>query len=253
MRISNDPGNAGLGRRLYLPALLCAGARAPHLPRLLAAARIWLLLVQAAFALRCFSCFAFHPEADARRRRLLLLAAFGFMPVYLKRQVSASRDRLVALITATLSGPRCDAAPVLPVASSARPASLKVSPIFLIPLFARLGRWRIALSGSVMAHPPDGRDDAGGTRQLAVLHRRAPPHRLGTATGTTDRSTDCEPLRGNRRPNLFGSGTQTLAKVVIAGAALAVIGVTLWYAAQGAQESWTLRLSVSALVTALLI
>ena len=54
-------------------------------------------------------------------------------------------------------------------------------------------------------------------------------------------------------PNLFGNATQTLAKVIIAAAAMAVIGVTLWFARHGAHETWTLRLGVSALITALLI
>src|SRR5204863_24003 len=51
----------------------------------------------------------------------------------------------------------------------------------------------------------------------------------------------------------FGSATQTVAKVVIGAAAVAVIGVTLRVAHSGGNEAWSLRLSVSALVTALLI
>src|SRR5205823_13702800 len=47
--------------------------------------------------------------------------------------------------------------------------------------------------------------------------------------------------------------TQTIAKVAIGAAAVTVIGLTLWVARRGGNEAWSLRLSVSALVTALLI
>jgi hypothetical protein len=55
-------------------------------------------------------------------------------------------------------------------------------------------------------------------------------------------------------PDLFGGATQTVARGVIAAAAVLVIGATLWLArARPAEQAWTLRLSVAALTTALLI
>jgi hypothetical protein len=72
-------------------------------------------------------------------------------------------------------------------------------------------------------------------------------------------------------PNLFGGATQTVAKVLIVGAVVTVIGVTLWVAGRGVRgvapreprfsatrafetsEAWRLRLSVAALMTSLLI
>jgi hypothetical protein len=55
-------------------------------------------------------------------------------------------------------------------------------------------------------------------------------------------------------PGLFGDATQTVAKGVIVAAAVIVIGVTLWRAGQpGMAQAWALRLSVAALITALLI
>src|SRR2546430_13401246 len=56
-------------------------------------------------------------------------------------------------------------------------------------------------------------------------------------------------------PNLLGDITQTAAKVVIALAAVVVIGLTLWQAPGlgPAASGWTLRLSVAAPMTSLLI
>jgi hypothetical protein len=44
-----------------------------------------------------------------------------------------------------------------------------------------------------------------------------------------------------------------VAKAVIAAAAIVVIGLTLWQSRRGSNEAWSLRLSVSALITSLLI
>jgi len=54
-------------------------------------------------------------------------------------------------------------------------------------------------------------------------------------------------------PNVFGGATQSIARLLIAAAAIIVIGVTLWQSRRAADEAWTLRLSVSALITALLM
>jgi hypothetical protein len=219
---------------------------------LLAAARIWLLVVQAAFFGSLLLILRIHPELGRSGRRLLLLASLGFMPVYLNLKFQQVATVWLLLITATLwAGLRRHTG--LAGASIAAAASLKVSPIFLIPLFARLGRWRIAAMGSVMLV------------MLTVVTMLAAPGswqfftvvlpRIGLGTANWDNgSVDGLVSRiVELAPNLFGGATQTVAKAVIAAAAIVVIGVTLWQSRRGSSEAWSLRLSVSALITSLLI
>src|SRR2546429_3646252 len=116
---------------------------------LLAAARIWLLAVHAAFFGSLLLMVRIHPELTRGGRRLLLLASLGFMPVYLNLKFQQVATVWLLLITATLWGALRRRAG-LAGAFIAAAASLKVSPIFLIPLFARLGRWRIALTVGAM-------------------------------------------------------------------------------------------------------
>jgi hypothetical protein len=56
-------------------------------------------------------------------------------------------------------------------------------------------------------------------------------------------------------PSAFGGATQIVARVVIAAAAVIVIGITLWFARRGVgpDQRWNLRLGVAALVTSLLM
>jgi hypothetical protein len=219
---------------------------------LLAAARIWLLAVQAAFVGSLLLILRIHPELTRGGRRLLLLASLGFMPVYLNLKFQQVATVWLLLITATLwAALRRHTG--LAGAFIAVAASLKVSPIFLIPLFARLGRWRIALTGGVMlvALTVVTMLAAPGSWQFftVVLPRIG----LGTANWDNGSIDGLVSRIVELAPNLFGGATQTVAKVVIAAAAMIVIGITLWYARTSSDEAWTLRLSVSALITALLI
>jgi hypothetical protein len=219
---------------------------------LLAAARIWLLAVQAAFIGSLLLILRIHPELTRGGRRLLLLASLGFMPVYLNLKFQQVATVWLLLITATLWA-ALRRRTGLAGAFIAAAASLKVTPIFLIPLFARLGRWRIAVMGSVMLVA------------LTVITVLAAPGswqfftvvlpRIGLGTANWDNgSVDGLVSRiVELAPNLFGGATQTVAKAVIAAAAIVVIGVTLWQSRRGSNEAWSLRLSVSALITALLI
>jgi hypothetical protein len=219
---------------------------------LLAAARIWLLAVQAAFIGSLLLILRIHPELTRSGRRLLLLASLGFMPVYLNLKFQQVATVWLLLITATLWA-ALRRRTGLAGAFIAAAASLKVTPIFLIPLFARLGRWRIAVMGSVMLVA------------LTVITVLAAPGswqfftvvlpRIGLGTANWDNgSVDGLVSRiVELAPNLFGGATQTVAKAVIAAAAIVVIGVTLWQSRRGSNEAWSLRLSVSALITALLI
>src|SRR5205823_1507011 len=115
---------------------------------LLPAARIWLLVVHAAFIGSLTLILRLHPELSRAGRRLVLLAAFGFMPVYLNLKFQQVATLWLLLLTASLWAAlrRRDH---LGGAVIAMAASLKVTPIFLIPLFARLGRLRLAISAGM--------------------------------------------------------------------------------------------------------
>jgi len=221
---------------------------------LLAAARIWLLVVQAAFVGSLVLILRIHPELTRSGRRLLLLASLGFMPVYLNVKFQQVATVWLLLITATLWAALHRRAG-LAGAFIAAAASLKVSPIFLIPLFARLGRWRIALLGSVtlVAVTVVSVLLAPGSWEFftVVLPRIG----LGTANWDNGSIDGLVSRLVQFAPDLFGGATEMVARVLIAAAAVIVIGVTLWFARPGHphNQAWTLRLSVAALVTSLLI
>ena len=219
---------------------------------LLAAARIWLLAVQAAFIGSLVLILRIHPELTRSGRRLLLLVSLGFMPVYLNLKFQQVATVWLLLITATLWA-ALRRRTGLAGAFIAAAASLKVTPIFLIPLFARLGRWRIAVMGSVMlvALTLITVLAAPGSWQFftVVLPRIG----LGTANWDNGSIDGLVSRIVQLAPDLFGGATQTVARAVIAAAAVLVIGATLWVARPGLNQAWTLRLSVAALVTALLI
>jgi hypothetical protein len=219
---------------------------------LLAAARIWLLAVHAAFFGSLALILRIHPELSRGGRRLLLLGSFGFMPVYLNLKFQQVATVWLLLMTAALWA-ALRRRPGLAGAVIAAAASLKVSPIFLIPLFARLGRWRIAVLASVtlvgltvvtmLATP-------GSWQFFTVV---LPRIGLGTANWDNGSIDGLVSRIAQLAPALFGGATQTVAKVVIVAAAVIVIGITLWRVQNGGDETWTLRLSVGALITALLI
>lgn len=219
---------------------------------LVAAARIWLLAVHAAFFGSLALIIRIHPELSRTGRRLLLLAAFAFMPVYLNLKFQQVATEWLLLISATVWAAlrRRDgwAGGFIALA-----ASLKVSPIFLVPLFARLGRRRIALLGGSMlaAITAVTMFAAPGSWQFftVVLPRIG----LGTANWDNGSADGLVSRIVEFWPGILGSATQTAAKVIIAGAAVVVIGITLWRARGGPDKSWTVRLSVAALMTSLLM
>jgi len=236
---------------------------------LLAAARIWLLAVHAAFFGSLLLILRIHPELTRSGRRLLLLASLGFMPVYLNLKFQQVATVWLLLITATLWA-ALRRRTGLAGAFIAAAASLKVSPVFMIPLFARLGRWRIALAGGVMLVVLTVATMLAAPGSWQFFSVVLPRIGLGTANWDNGSIDGLVSRIAELAPNLFGNATQTVAKVMIAAAAIAVIGVTLWFARHGrgvapreprfsamrafeTSETWTLRLSVSALITALLI
>jgi alpha-1,2-mannosyltransferase len=220
---------------------------------LLAAARIWLLAVHAAFFGALALIMRIHPELSRGGRRLLLLASFAFMPVYLNLKFQQVATVWLLLITAALwaaLGGRAG----LAGAFIAGAASLKVSPIFLIPLFARLGRWRVALLASVALVVVTVVTTLAAPASWQFFTVVLPRIGLGTANWDNGSIDGLVSRIAQFAPDLFGSATQTVAKLVIVAAVVVVIGVTLWVAGRDvADEAWRLRLSVAALMTALLI
>ena len=220
---------------------------------LVGAARVWLLVVHAAFIGSLALLLRLHPELSRAGRRLLLVAAFGFMPVYLNLKFQQVATVWLLLLTAAVWAAlrRRDTAAGGLIALA---ASIKVTPIFLIPLFARLGRLRLAIIGSgllvivtvitMLASP-------GSWQFFTVV---LPRIGLGTANWDNGSIDGLVSRIVVLAPQLLGGATQTVAKVVIALAAITVIGVTIWLAGRaGGNHSWTIRLSVAALMTSLLI
>jgi hypothetical protein len=173
------------------------------------------------------------------------------MPVYLNLKFQQVATVWLLLMTAALWAALRRRAG-LAAGFIAAAASLKVSPIFLIPLFARLGRWRIAVLASVslvgltvvtmLAAP-------GSWQFFTVV---LPRIGLGTANWDNGSIDGLVSRTAQLAPGLFGGATQTVAKVLIVAAAVVVIGITLW-CARSSGDAWTLRLGVAALITALLI
>jgi hypothetical protein len=235
---------------------------------LLTAARIWLLAVQAAFFGSLALIFRIHPELSRGGRRLLLLASLGFMPVYLNLKFQQVATVWLLLITAALWAALRRRAG-LAGAFVAAAASLKVSPIFLIPLFARLGRWRVAVLASVMLVVVTVVTVLAAPGSWQFFTVVLPRIGLGTANWDNGSIDGLVSRIAQFAPNLFGGATQTVAKAVIAAAVVIVIGFTLWRAdgarrlkrshrtearlAWGVAPAWTLRLSVAALMTSTLI
>src|SRR5207302_1324726 len=132
-------------------------------------------------------------------------------------------------------------------------ASLKVIPVFLVPLLVRLGRWRAALSATALL---------GG---LTVVTMAAAPGswqfftvvlpRIGLGNSNWDNaSIDGLVSRFVALfPTAFGVFTVQVGEAVVATAALAVLGLTFWRSGLGGDQAWQLRLGTAATVTALLM
>ncbi len=219
---------------------------------LVAAGRIWLLVVHFAFLLALGLILRAHPELSKTGRRLFLLAALSFMPVYLnvKFQQVATLWLLFLVGTLLASLRRRDTAGGFLLALA---ISLKVSPVFLIPLFYRLGRRRLAaLAGAmlvavtaitVLASP-------GSWQFFTVV---LPRIGLGTANWDNGSVDGLVSRVVEYAPGFGGGATQLLARAVIGLAVISVIGWTLYATRGGADQAWRLRLGFAAMVTSLLI
>ena len=219
---------------------------------LVAAARIWLVIVQAAFIAALWLLLRINPELSRAGRRLFVLAALGFMPVYLNLKFQQVATLWLLLLTASLWAAlrRRDPGSGVLLALA---ASLKVSPVFFLALVARLGRWRIAILGTValvvltvltvIAAP-------GSWQFFTVV---LPRIGLGTANWDNGSINGLVSRIVELSPGLFGGATTSIAKAVIVLGTVLVIGYTLWQARGRADNPWTLRLSFAAMTTALLI
>src|SRR3989442_3596911 len=154
------------------------------------------------------------------------------MPVYLNLKCQTVATVWLLLITATLGG-AVRRRTGLAGAFIAAAASLKVSPVFMIPLFARLGRWRVALTGGVMLVILTVATMLAAPGSWQFFSVVLPRIGLGTANWDNGSIDGLVRRIAEMAANLFGDATQTVAKVIIATAAIAVIGVTLWFARHG--------------------
>jgi alpha-1,2-mannosyltransferase len=219
---------------------------------LVAAARIWLLAVHAAFFGSLALLLRINPELSVAARRLFMVGALAFMPVYLNLKFQQVATLWLLLLCATVWAARRRrdglAGAVIAIA-----ASLKVSPVLFVPFFARLGRWRVAAFGSgalalittvtVVLAP-------GSWQFFTVV---LPRIGLGTANWDNGSIDGLISRIVQLSPAIVGGGTQLVAKLAIALLSAMVIGITLWQSRGGPDQTWTLRLGASALVTGLLI
>jgi hypothetical protein len=219
---------------------------------LVAAGRVWLLLVHAAFLGALWLLLEVNPELPRTGRRLFLAAALGFMPVYIgvKFQQVASLWLLLlcAALWAALRRRAVAAGLFLALA-----ASLKVIPLLNIPLFARLGRWRVALSASALLATITALTLAAAPGSWQFFTVVLP--RIGAGNSNWDNaSIDGLVSRFYALyPGAFGASTVLVAEGLVLLAAVAVLGLTLWRSGQGGDPAWQLRLGMAATVTALLM
>ena len=219
---------------------------------LVAAGRIWLLVVHAAFLASLWLLLRINPELPPAGRRLFIAGALAFMPVYIDVKFQQVASVWLLLLAASLWAAlrRRSAAAGLFLALA---ASLKVIPVFLVPLLVRLGRWRAALSATALL---------GGL--TAVTMAAAPGSwqfftvvlpRIGLGNSNWDNaSIDGLVSRFVALfPTAFGVFTVQVGEAVVATAALAVLGLTFWRSGLGGDQAWQLRLGTAATVTALLM
>jgi len=219
---------------------------------LVTAARLWLLAVQGAFAASLLLILRLHPELGRHGRRLFLLAALGFMPVYLNLKFQQVATVWLLLLTAALWAAvrRHDGVSGLMLALA---TSLKVSPLFFLPLMARLGRWRVALIGCASLIGITVITVALAPGSFEFFTVVLPRIGLGTANWDNGSINGLVSRVVELSPSLFGGATATVAKGVIAGCATLLIGGTIWFSRGGPDHGWTLRLGMAALTTVLLI
>ncbi len=237
----------------YIYPPLFALALAPLTPLgLLWAGRVWLLVVHAAFVASLWLILRVNPELTPAARRLFLIAAFIFMPVYLTLHFQQVASLWLLLLTATLWAALRDRDRWAGI-TLALAASLKVVPIFLIPLFARLGRWAIAGWAAVALCAITGLTVLASPGSLDFFTVVLPRLSLGNANWDNGSINGLISRSVALFPGAFGSQTARVAAAAISASVVIVVGLTLWQAGQAGRDPWQLRLSVAAFIVALLI
>ena len=237
----------------YIYPPLFALALGPLTPLgLLWAGRVWLLVVHAAFLTSLWLILRVNPELTPSARRLFLIAAFIFMPVYLTLHFQQVASLWLLLLTATLWAALRDRDRSAGI-TLALAASLKVVPIFLIPLFARLGRWAIAGWAAVALCAITGLTVLASPGSLDFFTVVLPRLSLGNANWDNGSINGLISRSVVLFPGTFGSQTAGVAAAAISASVVIVIGLTLWQAGRAGRDPWQLRLSVAAFIVALLI
>ncbi len=237
----------------YIYPPLFALALAPLTPLgLLWAGRVWLLVVHAAFLASLWLIIRLNPELTPAARRLFLIAAFIFMPVYLTIHFQQVASLWLLLLTATLWAALRDRDRWAGI-TLALAASLKVVPIFLIPLFARLGRWAIAGWAAAALCALTGLTVLASPGSLDFFTVVLPRLSLGNANWDNGSINGLISRSVALFPGAFGSQTARVAAAAISASVVIVVGLTLWQAGRAGRDPWQLRLSVAAFIVALLI
>jgi alpha-1,2-mannosyltransferase len=219
---------------------------------LVAAGRIWLLVIQLTFLTSLWLILRINPELPASGRRLFLAGAFAFMPVYLNVKFQQVATLWLLLLVATLWAAlrRRDRWSGFFIALA---ASLKVVPIFLLPLFARLGRWRVALYGSLFLAVVTAVTVLATPGSWEFFTLVLPRIGLGNSNWDNGSVTGLVSRFVQFFPNALGPSSGVIARVLLVLTVVAVIGFTIWRSSTTANTSWGLRLSLAALITGLLI
>lgn len=216
------------------------------------AGRVWLLVVHAAFLASLWLLLRINPELTPAARRVFLIASFVFMPVYLTLHFQQVATVWLLLLTATLwaalRGRDRQAGVYLALAGS-----LKVVPILLIPLFARLGRWVVAVWAGAALSAITALTFAASPGSLDFFTVVLPRLGLGNANWDNGSINGLVSRFVEFFPGAFGRDTDRVAAGLIGVSLVLVIGITLWQAGRAGRDPWQLRLSLAACVVALLI
>lgn len=218
---------------------------------LLAAGRIWLIVIQLTFAAAIWLILRLSPELSRSGRRLFLAAALAFMPVYLNLKFQQVATAWLFLLVAALWAGlrRREGLAGLFIALG---ASLKVVPVFLIPLFARLRRWRVVGFAGILLITVTGVSLILSPSSIQYFTVVLPRIGLGNANWDNGSITGLVSRFVSFYPAAFGGNTVGVAKAVILAGIVAILGLTLWMVA-GRDDPWNLRLGTAAMVTGLLM
>ncbi len=218
---------------------------------LVTAGRVWLIVIQVTFFATLWLILRISPELSRSARRIFLLAAFVFMPVYLNLKFQQVATLWLLLLTAALWAglARRDRLTGLFIALD---ASLKVVPVFLIPLFARIRRWNVVLASCALLTLITGISLLLSPSSIQFFTVVLPRIGLGNSNWDNGSITGLVSRFVAFYPTAFGSGTVSVAKVLILVGIVAILGTTLWIL-PGRDEPWVLRLGTAAMITALLM